>query len=150
MAKIIKHQFFFPHPPEAVWDYLTKPELMELWLMKNDFQPIVGLDFQFRSKPIPSLDFDGIFYCKVLEIVPFKKLSYSWKSGPGNGEITLDSVVVWKLQPTDKGTEIFLEHSGFAKKENLNFYNGLNQGWLEKFDKIANLLNASHHGNTNA
>lgn len=150
MAKIIKHQFFFPHPPEAVWDYLTKPELMELWLMKNDFQPIVGLDFQFRSKPIPSLDFDGIFYCKVLEIVPFKKLSYSWKSGPGNGEITLDSVVVWKLQPTDKGTEIFLEHSGFAKKENLNFYNGLNQGWLEKFDKIANLLNAAQHGHTNA
>jgi uncharacterized protein YndB with AHSA1/START domain len=150
MAKIIRHQFFFPHPPEAVWDYLTKPELMELWLMKNNFQPIVGLDFQFRSNPIPSLNFDGIFYCKVLEIVPFKKLSYSWKSGPGNGEITLDSVVVWKLQPTDKGTEIFLEHSGFAKKENLNFYNGLNQGWLEKFDKIANLLNASHHGNTNA
>jgi len=150
MTKVIKHQFFFSHPLETVWDYLTKPELMELWLMKNDFQPIVGLDFQFRTKPIPGLDFDGIFYCKVLEIIPFKKLSYSWKSGPGDGEITLDSVVVWKLQPTDKGTEILLEHSGFAKKENLNFYNGLNQGWLEKFDKIANLLNAAQHGHTNA
>jgi Activator of Hsp90 ATPase homolog 1-like protein len=64
VANIIKHQFFFPHPPEAVWEYLTKPELMERWLMKNNFQPIVGLDFQFREKPIPSLDFDGIFYCK--------------------------------------------------------------------------------------
>ena len=102
MTKSIKHQFFFPHPPETVWEYLTKSELMELWLMKNDFQPIVGLDFQFRTNPIPSLDFDGIFYCKVLEIVPFKKLSYSWKGGPGNGEITLDSVVVWKLEPTIK------------------------------------------------
>jgi len=150
MAASIKHQLFFQHPPEAVWEYLTNAELMELWLMKNDFQPIVGLDFQFRTKPIPGLDFDGIFYCKVLEIIPFKKLSYSWKSGPGDGEITLDSVVVWKLQPTDKGTEILLEHSGFAKKENLNFYNGLNQGWLEKFDKIANLLNAAQHGHTNA
>ncbi|MDB5112066.1 MAG: hypothetical protein JWR67_3180 [Mucilaginibacter sp.] len=150
MTKIIKHQFFFPHPTEAVWEYLTKPELIELWLMKNDFQPIVGHDFQFRTGPISSLDFDGIFYCKVLEIVPFKKLSYSWKSGPGEGEITLDSVVVWKLQPTDKGTELFLEHSGFAKKENLSFYNGLTQGWLEKFDKIAELLNAVKHGHTNA
>jgi uncharacterized protein YndB with AHSA1/START domain len=150
MAKVIKHQFFFPHPPEAVWEYLTKPELMELWLMKNDFQPIIGFDFQFREKPIPSLNFDGIFYCKVLEIVPFKKLSYSWKSGPGNGVITLDSVVVWKLEPTDKGTEVFLEHSGFAKKENLDFYNGLNHGWVEKLENIANLLKDAQHVNTNA
>ena len=106
-----------------------------------------GLDFQFREKPIPSLDFDGIFYCKVLEIVPFKKLSYSWRSGPGNGEITLDSVVVWKLEPTDKGTKVFLEHSGFAKKENLEFFNGLNHGWVEKLQNIANLLSAARHVN---
>jgi uncharacterized protein YndB with AHSA1/START domain len=150
MIKSIKHTFFYPHPPETVWEYLTKPELMELWLMKNNFQPIVGIDFQFRTNPIPSLDFDGIFYCKVLEIVPFKKLSYSWKSGPGEGRITLDSVVVWKLQPTDKGTELFLEHSGFAKEENLNFYNGLSHGWSEKFLKIADLLNAGHHGTISA
>lgn len=150
MTKIIKHQFFFPHPKETVWEYLTKPELMEQWLMKNDFQPIVGLDFQFRTNPIASLDFDGIFYCKVLEIVPFKKLSYSWKSGPGEGKITLDSVVVWKLEATDKGTELFLEHSGFAKKENLNFYDGLMHGWVEKLHNIAKLLNAVQHGHTNA
>ena len=150
MEKISKHQFFFPHPKETVWEYLTKPELMEQWLMKNDFQPIVGLDFQFRTNPIPSLDFDGIFYCKVLEIVPFKKLSYSWQSGPGDGKITLDSVVVWKLQPTDKGTELSLEHSGFAKKENLNIYNGLMHGWVEKLNNIAKLLNAAQHGHANA
>ena len=150
MAKIIKHQFFFAHPAETVWEYLTKPELMEQWLMKNDFQPIVGLDFQFITNPIPNLDFDGIFYCKVLEIVPFKKLSYSWKSGPGDGKITLDSVVVWKLERTEKGTEVFLEHSGFAKKENLDFYNGLSHGWVEKLHNIDKLLNALQHGHTNA
>ena len=142
MTRSIKHQFFFSHPPEVVWEYLTRSDLMEQWLMKNDFQPIVGLDFQFRTNPIPSLDFDGIFYCKVLEIVPFKKLSYSWRSGPGAGEITLDSIVTWKLQPKEKGTEVFLDHSGFAKKENLNFYNGLMQGWLEKYDNIVKMLNA--------
>ena len=150
MDKVIKHQFFFPHPPQSVWEYLTKPELMELWLMRNDFQPIVGLDFQFRINPIPALNFDGIFYCKVLEVVPFERLSYSWRSGPGQGEITLDSVVEWKLVPKDNGTELFLEHSGFDKEENLNFYNGLTDGWLQNIKKIADRLNAAPHGNTNA
>lgn len=150
MTRSIKHQFFFPHPPEMVWEYLTRPELMELWLMKNNFQPILGNDFQFRTNPIPSLDFDGIFYCRVLEIVPFRKLSYSWKSGPGEGKITLDSVVVWNLQPAGKGTELYLEHSGFEKEENLDFYRGLTDGWLEKIHNIANLLKAVRHDNTKA
>ncbi len=150
MKKVIKHQFFFPHSTEMVWEYLTKPELMEQWLMKNNFQPIVGFDFQFKTGPIASLDFDGTFYCKVLEIIPFKKLSYSWNCGPGKGKITLDSVVVWTLQPIDKGTNLFLEHSGFAKEENLNFYNGLNHGWIEKLQKIEELLNATSYGHTNS
>jgi uncharacterized protein YndB with AHSA1/START domain len=150
MSKSIKHQFFFPHPPQRVWEYLTKPELMEQWLMKNNFRPIVGADFQFQTNPIPSLDFDGIFYCQVLEIVPLKKLSYSWRSGPGGGEITLDSVVVWKLEATESGTELFLEHSGFARVENLAFYNGLTDGWLKNINKILNLLNTAPHGTTQA
>ena len=145
MKRSIKQQFSFSHPPEKVWDYLTKPELMEKWLMKNDFQPIVGYDFQFRTGPIPSLDFDGICYCKVLEVVPFKRLSYSWKCGPGEGKITLDSVVMWKLQPTEKGTDLFLEHNGFEKEENLNFFNGMSRGWQENLLKIDTLLNAAQH-----
>jgi uncharacterized protein YndB with AHSA1/START domain len=141
MERSIKHQYFFAHSPEKVWQYLTNPELMELWLMKNNFKPIVGTDFQFRINPIPGLDFDGIFYCTVLEIEPYKKLSYSWKSGPGDEKITLESVVIWKLEPTEKGTQVYLEHNGFDKDENLDFFNGLNHGWLEKFEKINNLLN---------
>jgi uncharacterized protein YndB with AHSA1/START domain len=144
MNKIIKHQFSFNHPPEIVWEYLTKSELMELWLMKNTFQPFVGAEFQFRTGPIPSLDFDGIFYCKVLEITPLKKLSYSWHSGPGDGQITLESVVEWKLQSNETGTQLFLEHSGFAKKENEAFYEGLNHGWMEKLQNIDNLLKTHH------
>ena len=118
--------------------------------MKNDFQPVVGLDFQFRTNPIPALDFDGIFYCKVIEVVATKKLSYSWKSGPGDGKITLDSIVVWKLEPKEMGTELYLEHSGFAKKENLAFYNGLTSGWLKNIQKIADHLNAARNGHNDA
>ncbi len=150
MKRSITHQFSFSHPPEKVWDYLTNPELMTQWLMKNDFQPIVGYDFQFRTGPIPSLDFDGIFYCKVLEVVPFKRLSYSWNCGPGEGRITLESVVEWQLRPTEKGTDVFLEHSGFGKEENLDFFHGLSHGWLEKLSKIDALLNTVPHGSINA
>jgi uncharacterized protein YndB with AHSA1/START domain len=149
MTKTIKHKFFFSHPPETVWEYLTKAELLEQWLMKNDFKPIVGHDFQFRTNPIPSLDFDGICYCKVLEIIPLKKLSYSWKGGSGK-EITLDTLVVWQLESNEKGTVLLLEHSGFGKAENLNFYSGMTDGWTKNVQKIMNLLNAAQHGTTKA
>jgi len=77
MQKAIKHKLFFNHAPEQVWEYLTNAALMEQWLMKSDFQPIVGQDFQFKTRPMPNFDFDGNIYCKVLEVVPPEKLSYT-------------------------------------------------------------------------
>ena len=148
MANNIKHQLFFPHEPEQVWEYLTRADLMELWLMPNDFLPILGHDFQFRIKPMPQLDFDGIVYCKVLEIVPPQTLSYSWKSGPGNGKIELDSIVVWKLIPKDNGTELLLEHTAFRGFDNLAMFSALNGGWLKNIQKIAELVKAANRETT--
>jgi len=150
MAKIIKHQYFFAHPVAMIWEYLTNSELMAQWLMKNDFQPVIGHEFQFRAGPVPSMDFDGIFYCKVLAIDPLKSLSYSWNCGPGDGKITLESVVTWRLEAKDNGTEVFLDHRGFSKKANLGLYHGLMHGWVEKFPKIEKLLNPVQDGHTNA
>ena len=150
MTKSIHHKFFFPHPPEVVWEYLTKAELISQWLMENDFLPIVGHDFQFRTKPLPNFNFDGIVYCKVLEIIPFKKLSYSWKGGPGNGKITLDSIVVWTLHAKENGTELILKHSGFNEMENFTMYSLMNGGWLKNIQKISTLINAAKHGTTNS
>lgn len=149
MQKSINHTFFYAQTPQAVWEYLTNAELMAQWLMPNDFQPIIGYDFQFKTKPIPSLNFDGIVYCKVLEILPLKKLSYSWKTGPGDGAITIDSLVVWKLQSKGEGTELVLEHTGFKENEYVDMFNALNGGWLQNIQKIAKLLNEKH-GTTNA
>jgi uncharacterized protein YndB with AHSA1/START domain len=150
MAASIKHQLFFPHPPAAVWEYLTNAELMELWLMKSDFQPVLGHEFQFRINPMPAFDFDGIIYCKVLEIEPFKKLSYSWQLGPGDGSINVDSVVRWELQPTDKGTELLLAHGDFIILKNMGIFDAMNKGWLENMHKILSRLNETSHGTTNA
>lgn len=145
MTKSIQQQLIFSHPPAVIWEYLTKAELMAQWLMPNDFQPVVGHDFQFRVKPMPGLQLDGIFHCKVLEIVPLKKLSYSWKGGPEPGKVTLDTVVVWKLRPNDKGTELTLEHSGFSEAENLAIYAGMTDGWQKNMRKIAELADVSAH-----
>ncbi len=143
MNRSIKHTFFYSHKPETVWEYLTKAELMSQWLMPNDFLPIVGHDFKFTIKPLPELEFDGIVYCKVLEIVPFKKLSYSWKGGPGNGKINLDSIVTWTLVAKENGTELFLDHTGLM--ENVSIYKAMDAGWLANIKKIDDLINASAH-----
>lgn len=143
MTKHVSHKYFFSHPPEVVWEYLTNSELMELWLMPNNFQPIAGYDFEFRIKPVPALEFDGIVYCKVLEINPPKKLSYTWKCGPGDGKITTDSLVVWTLAGNGPGTELLLEHTGF-KETDLSMYAAVNEGWLKNIKKIDAIINTKY------
>ncbi len=137
MQRDIKHQFTFPHAPKLVWEYLTQPELMAQWLMTpHDFQPVVGQKFQFKTKPIPKFNFDGNVYCEVLVAQPFEKLSYSWKGG------SLDSVVVWTLQQTDKGTVLTLEHKGFKGIKNLMSYFIMNRGWIKIVKRLLKIL---HH-----
>lgn len=153
MTRSIQHTVFFPHAAQVVWEYLTQPELIAQWLMENDFQPIVGYDFQFKTRPMPNFGFDGIVYCKVLEVVPHKKLSYSWKGGPGNGQVTLDSIVVWTLHPKENGTELHLDHSGFREMEQYAIapiFQLMQEGWLKNMLKIAELINKATHGSTTA
>lgn len=139
MEKDIKHSWFLEHSTETVWEYLTNSALIAEWLMENNFKPIVGHQFQFHTKPVIKFGFDGNVYCEVLEVLPMKKLSYSWKGGPGNGKITLDSVVTWTLTPKNKGTELILEHTGFKGLKNFMGYFFMNMGWKKK---IWNRLNA--------
>ncbi|UOE47191.1 SRPBCC domain-containing protein [Mucilaginibacter sp. SMC90] len=149
MAKIIQHQLFYPHPPEVVWEYLTDQELVSQWLMPGDLKPIPGHEFQLKAKPMPEMDFDGIFYCKILEVIPFKKLSYSWKFGPGNGELS-DSTVNWLLTEKDNGTELLLEHRDFTGPENLLMFASMKEGWLVLINKMLQVINAGKHGTKQA
>ena len=143
MEKDIKHTWFLEHSVETVWEYLTDEKLLSEWLMKNNFKPIVGHRFQFHTKPVVKFGFDGNVYCEVLEVVPFKKLSYSWKGGPGEGKITLDSIVTWTLTPKKNGTELLLEHKGFKGLKNFMGYFFMNIGWKKKvLTRLQQLLNA--------
>ena len=148
MQTEIKNEWVYEQSPAEVWEYLTQAELIALWLMPNDFKPIPGYEFQFRSKPIPSLDLDGIFHCKVLDMIPCEKLTYSWKGGPGNGVFTLDTIVAWTLEQYGKGTKLFLRQSGF-NASNLAIFTAMTNGWQTNIQKMVNYLNTTHNGSTN-
>ena len=111
-----------PHPPEKVWRALTQGPLIEEWLMKNDFQPVVGHQFSFRSTPVPG--WDGVIESEVMVIEPNSKLSYSW------GTMGTMSVVTWTLTPTKAGTHVRMEQTGFRSEQEAA-YKGATYGWTK-------------------
>src|SRR5260370_35345859 len=74
-----------PHPPEKVWKALTTAELIGRWLMPNDFEPVVGKRFTFTTRPMG--DWDGGVHCEVMEVVPLRRLVYSWCGGCGAAQL---------------------------------------------------------------
>jgi uncharacterized protein YndB with AHSA1/START domain len=137
MQKDIFQKWFFQQPPGKVWEYLTKPDLMEQWLMKTDFQPIVGQIFRFTFVPKPDSEYKGVLRGEVLEVTPLVKLSYSWDGYTKDGR-SFTSKVVWTLFPKDNGTELQLLHQGFTILEDiLNHTSGWNI-CLKRFEELIN------------
>ncbi|MGA9670033.1 MAG: SRPBCC domain-containing protein [Terracidiphilus sp.] len=119
-----------PHPQEKIWRALTEGRLIEEWLMKNDFQPVVGHRFKFRATP--AQNWDGIIDGEVLVVDPKSRLSYGW------GTLGLETIVAWTLTPTEGGTHLRMEQSGFPSEEGAN-YKGAKYGWtnfINKMDRV--------------
>ena len=116
----------FPHPPEKIWRALTQPHLIEEWLMKNDFSPVLGRQFKLRG------DW-GAVNCKVLSIEPHKALSYTWEA------MGLESVVLWSLTPTKSGTLVRLTQSGFRPDQEQAF-KGARYGWQKFYSNLELVL----------
>jgi uncharacterized protein YndB with AHSA1/START domain len=111
-----------PHPPEKIWRALTQSPLIEEWLMKNDFQPVVDHRFNLRA------DW-GAVDCKVLAVEPNKTLSYTWAA------YGLESVVIWTLTPMGSGTHLRMEQSGF-RPDHEQAYHGARRGWQQFFANL--------------
>jgi len=109
-----------PHPPEKIWRALTETSLIDQWLMSNDFLPVVGHKFTFRSTPVPG--WNGIIDSEVLVVEPNSRLIYSW------GTMGMESAVTWTLTPTPGGTHVRMEQSGFPSGESAS-YKGAKYGW---------------------
>jgi len=132
MQNEIRHTWQFHQSPQEVWEYLTKPELLEQWFTKTDIEPIVGNRFHFFDKTGKTIS------CEVLEVKPFTKLSYSWQYHSAKDSKLFDSTVVWTLVPKETGTELQLVHTGFSVVEDYTAHNG---GWTRLGNRFTELLN---------
>ena len=122
-----------PFPPEKIWRALTQPHLIEEWLMKNDFKPVVGHRFDLRA------DW-GAIDCQVLAVEPNKTLSYTWNATRDGAASRLQSVVTWTLTPTSTGTHLRMEQSGFRGDQPQYYYQGAKQGWPRLFAALEQVL----------
>ena len=120
-----------PFPPEKIWRALTQPHLIEEWLMKNDFKPVVDHRFNLRKDHQPGLSV--VVDCRVLVVEPNKTLSYTWAA------YGLASVVTWTLTATSTGTHLRMEQSGF-RPDQQQAYQGAKGGWQRFFANLERVL----------
>ena len=96
----------FDAPVGRIWTALTDVNEMRQWYFDlKEFKPQVGFEFEFV------VEHEGNSYhhlCRVTEVVPQKKIAYSWryKGEPG------DSLVTIELSPEGEKTRLKLTHSG--------------------------------------
>jgi len=121
------------HPPEKLWRALTQPHLIEEWLMKNDFKPVVGHSFNLRG------EWGGVLDCEVLTIEPNKTLSYTWNYAHDDPAFDLTSVVTFTLTPAGAGTHLRMEQAGFRPDQKQAF-GGAGHGWRQFFEKLEQVL----------
>lgn len=120
------------YPPSAVWNALTDPEVHSAWFAPGDIRPVVGHDFTLDMGPF------GDTPCEVLVVDPEQVLAYSFGAGPFLTTIT------WRLEATDGGTLLSLEHGGFDLDSDTGkqAYAGMGAGWPAILERIEPALTA--------
>ncbi|GAB7386272.1 SRPBCC domain-containing protein [Bacillaceae bacterium] len=99
----IRKTAVFNAPIEKVWEAVATSEGIAKWFMPNDFTPKAGHAFTLQSPFGPSP-------CKVLELEPPNRLSFSWGDGWR---------VTFELKELDGKTEFTLIHSGWGEPDEI-------------------------------
>lgn len=97
----------FPHPVEEVWQALTSPDALRVWLMENDFEPRVGKRFTLHSRRMLPGE-RGWIECEVLELESPNRMLWSWVHGEG----VPSTRVEFRLDSIAGGTRLTLSHTG--------------------------------------
>jgi uncharacterized protein YndB with AHSA1/START domain len=122
-----------PFPPEKIWRALTQPHLIEEWLMKNNFEAVVGHNFKLRG------EWGGVLDCEVQAVEQNRTLSYSWNFEHEDAAFNLRSVVTFTLTPTAAGTALRMEQRGF-RPDQKQAYGGAKQGWRQFLANLEQVL----------
>jgi uncharacterized protein YndB with AHSA1/START domain len=131
-------------PLEKVWSAITDKDKMKQWYFDlADFKPEVGFEFQFEGG---AEDRVYLHHCKITEVIPNKKLTYSWRYEGYAG----NSFVTWELFEEGKNkTRLKLTHEGletfprdnpdFAKQNFVNGWTEIVGTSLEQFVEVASI-----------
>ncbi len=114
----------FNAPIALVWRALTEKELMNKWYFDiADFKPEVGFKFHFKGG---QEDKCYVHLCEVLEVIPCKKLKYSWRY---EGYHRL-SFVTFELSSLGEKTKVKLIHEGLESFTHQDFaWENFVDGW---------------------
>lgn len=116
-----------------VWRAITSKEQMKEWYFTvDDFKPEVGFEFSFSGQGAKGEKY--IHQCRVTQVVPGKKLQYTWtyKGYPG------ESFVTFELTPEGDKTKLKLTHEGlhtFAGNGPDFQPASFNMGWTHLIEK---------------
>ena len=114
---IITEQLLNAHASK-VWKAITDKSQMKEWYFDlTEFKAEPGFTFQFSGGPSPEKQY--LHVCKIKEVLPEKKLSYSWRYDGYEG----DSLVTFELFPKGNQTLVKLTHAGVETfpKDNPDF-----------------------------
>lgn len=96
----------FNAPVHKVWEAITDNDKLKQWYFDiAAFKPEVGFTFEFYGSK------DGkkfLHLCRVTEVIPNQKLSYTWKYDGYPGE----SLLTFELFAEGDKTRLVLTHSG--------------------------------------
>ena len=94
-------------PVEKVWKALTDKNQMKEWYFDlKEFTPEVGFEFTFYGQGHKGEQY--LHLCKITEVVPFKKLQYTWSYDKYEG----NSIVTFELFKVQEQTRLKLTHEG--------------------------------------
>jgi uncharacterized protein YndB with AHSA1/START domain len=154
MKRTIKIKKHLPYKLDYVWKALTESQWLGKWFMENDIKPVLDHEFTFRMAP--QKGWDGITYCKVLELEPMKQIAYTYQ-GEATGEkalacagihsgtadkatkgifTKLDTVLNFRLEHTcGNGTILYMKHSGYKGLKLVIVSLIMGMGWKKQINK---------------
>ncbi|NBA87788.1 SRPBCC domain-containing protein [Emticicia sp. CRIBPO] len=95
-------------PAEKVWQAITDKNQMKEWYFDlEEFKPEVGFVFQFTGRGKDEHK-EYLHICEITEVVPLKKLTYSWRYEGYSG----NSFVTFALAEENGKTLLTLTHAG--------------------------------------
>jgi uncharacterized protein YndB with AHSA1/START domain len=131
VSRRIVQQVEIDAPPAKAWRHVTDRTALSRWLMPtDDFDARVGHTFTFRAVVVGDVgDWDGIVHCTVREVVPERRVSWTWTSNA----LAVETLVTITLDDLGGRTRVTLEHSGWdgLPPEKLWLIDEHDRGWAQ-------------------